>query len=82
MVDGITIWNVYFTLVAIHVLREEFAGERDQWRCIVKKAKAFMRHIGLKESDRLLRAFTIKTKVPPAPQVVYRKMKTNLEDRM
>ena len=64
-----TIENVYLTLLALYILREEFDDRKDSWQMLQKKAKDFFKTIGLNNSDRIFRLFTLKTTYPPCPVV-------------
>ena len=53
---------VYLTLVALFVLKEEFDGRKGEWQLIAKKARDFLKNVGLTKTDAVIRKFTLKIK--------------------
>ena len=54
--------QVYVTLLAIYLLDEVFSDKEDEWRLLVRKAKAYLRSVGVEKPDRLIKKFTLQTK--------------------
>ena len=54
--------QVYVTLLAIYLLDEVFSDKEDEWRLLVRKAKAYLRSAGVEKPDRLIKKFTLQTK--------------------
>ena len=52
--------EVYLTLVALHVLKNEFDEREEEWTLIGKKAKDYLEQSGLQNPDILLKKFTLK----------------------
>ena len=53
---------VYFTLVALYILKEAFDAKKDEWAMLAKKAKDFLKEAGVPKADGLIRKFTLQIK--------------------
>lgn len=65
--------HVYLTLMALYILKEQYDEDKDQWQGMFNKAKTFFNKIGLKNTDRIIRLFTVKTKFPASPPLPQKK---------
>lgn len=54
--------KAYLTLVALHVLEEKFALREIEWSLIADKGKNYLKNVGVKNPNSLLKKFTLKIK--------------------
>lgn len=52
--------KAYLTLVALHVLEEKFALREIEWSLIADKGKNYLKNVGVKNPNSLLKKFTLK----------------------
>ena len=55
---GFDLEQVYLTLVALFVFTEEFALREDEWKLIAKKAKKWLKGVGVEQPESLVRMFS------------------------
>ena len=53
---------VYTTLLAIYILAEAFDDKEDEWTLLARKAKAYLKSVGVDKPDKILRLFTAEVK--------------------
>ena len=53
---------VYTTLLAIYILGEAFDDKEDEWTLLARKAKAYLKSVGVDKPDKILRLFTAEVK--------------------
>ena len=51
--------TLYVTLLAIYVLTEVFASQKDQWTLLVRKAKSYLKSAGVVKPELLLNQFKL-----------------------
>ena len=51
--------TLYTTLLAIHTLTVAYQSQQGQWTLLVKKAKAFLKAVGVAKVDKILKLFTL-----------------------
>ena len=52
--------TIYVTLLGIFVLTEVYSEKEEQWVLLVRKAKNFLKENGIKNPDKLVRAFNLQ----------------------
>jgi hypothetical protein len=52
--------KAYLTLVALHILEEEFPLREMEWTVIADKGKTYLKNVGVKNPNSLLKKFTLK----------------------
>ena len=69
MPEGITIDNVYLTLLVLRLFRNEYEDREEELSLIIQKAVTWLKSIGLKDHEHLIRVFSLKTRFPPAREI-------------
>ena len=54
--------RAYLTLVALHVLEEEYVARETEWSLIADKGKNYLRKVGVENPHQLLKKFTLKSR--------------------
>ena len=76
--EGISPNNVYLTLLALYVMKAEYGDRAQELSLIARKAVAWLQSIGLREPDRVLRAFTqIPVAFPACREVTMEEARAN-----
>ena len=52
--------TIYVTLVAIHVLQEAFEHKCNEWTLLARKAKTYLKQVGVSKPEKLLNLFTLQ----------------------
>jgi len=52
--------TIYVTLVAIYVLQEAFEHKSNEWALLVRKAKTYLKQVGVSKPEKLLNLFTLQ----------------------
>ena len=60
--DGTDSDCIYLTLVALFILREVFDDKKDEWELIAKKAKDYLKNVGLAKPDQIVKKFSLAIK--------------------
>ena len=67
--EGVTIDNVYLTLLALRLFRNVYEDREEELSLIVKKAVTWLKSIGLLDHEEFIRAFSLKTLFPLAREI-------------
>jgi len=51
---------VFVTLLAIYLLQEAFGDSEDEWTLLARKAKTYLKSVGVDKPDKLIKKFTLQ----------------------
>ena len=52
--------QVFVTLLAIYLLQEAFGDSEDEWTLLARKAKTYLKSVGVDKPDKLIKKFTLQ----------------------
>lgn len=57
LTENIDKTTISLTLLALYILREVFDDRKDEWELLAKKAKEYLKQIGLPKADSIVSKF-------------------------